>query len=296
MEKIHIRDREYYFTKDIKNNEIYRNSFFNLAKEIFEIDLENWYKNSHWDDNYIAYSLIHDDKVVANVSVNIMHTIYNDENNRFIQIGTVMTDNDYRKLGLGEFLIYKVIEEWKNEKLLYLYANEDVFDYYPKYNFIESSEYEYSKEIAKIEYNLRKLNLENPDDFKLLKRLYNKRNPFSELNVDNFNLSLFHLESYLKDNIYYLKEYDLIAVFEYYDEELLVYDIFGENKLNISLERVLGSLASADTKRVKLGFTPLEKDIFKVNRKIEEDTKLFVYNGDRFLKENRLILPLLSRA
>ena len=124
MESVSVNGKEYQFNKGYgKNNEL-RKSFNNLAQRIFGFDFEQWYQDGYWKEQYIPYSMIDGDKVVANISVNIMNFKVFGEEKRYIQLGTVMTNPDYRNQGLVRILIKKVIDDYGDKcDLMYLFAN-----------------------------------------------------------------------------------------------------------------------------------------------------------------------------
>lgn len=66
---------EFVFIKDYKEIEKYRVSFNALAQESFGIQFEDWYQRRCWNDRYICYSYVDGDRVVANVSVNVMDIV-----------------------------------------------------------------------------------------------------------------------------------------------------------------------------------------------------------------------------
>jgi hypothetical protein len=84
------------FVKVYKYDEVLRKSFNELASTVFGISFECWYQKGYWTEKYVPFSYIYDDKVVANVLVNKLDLIINDEKMRSLQIGTVMTHPSYR--------------------------------------------------------------------------------------------------------------------------------------------------------------------------------------------------------
>jgi len=87
---------EYSFQKNYKDNNILRTSFNELSKQVYKLNFEDWYQNGYWGEDYVPYSIIDKDKIVANVSVNIMNFNYDGRIKYFIQLGTVMTVDSYR--------------------------------------------------------------------------------------------------------------------------------------------------------------------------------------------------------
>lgn len=71
--------QELLFTKNYKNNDTLRTSFFKLAADTFDIDFENWYQHGCWGEGYIPFSFVDGDQVIANASVNILELIIHGE-------------------------------------------------------------------------------------------------------------------------------------------------------------------------------------------------------------------------
>ncbi len=287
----------YKFINNVRENDKIRNSFNILAQNNFELSFEAWHQNGYWGEDYIPYCLLKYDKVVANVSVNIIKTRWNEEKRIYIQLGTVMTDKEFRNKGLSSFLIKKVLEEWRDKcHAIYLFANDGVLDYYPKFGFQKAKEYQYSKSINKKNGLVRKLNMDKDGDKQLLLDLYKNSNPFSSLPMEgNEGLLMFYCSQFMKENIYYIKEHEAIVVAEYNDEILICYDIFCKG--NGSLDEILSIIAEENTKTAILGFTPKVTKDFKINKLHEEDTTLFILKGkENLFSSNRLMFPVLSHA
>src|SRR5579864_3812539 len=102
------RMNDYTFFKGYQKNDQLRAAFNRLAEKTFKITFEVWYKAGFWNEKYIPYTLFDKDRAIANVSVNIMDFNTLGKHKRYIQLGTVMTDEDYRNKGLSRFLMEKV--------------------------------------------------------------------------------------------------------------------------------------------------------------------------------------------
>lgn len=139
----------YKMNKQIRDHEIYRNSFIELAEAVFGLSFQSWYENGFWTDRYIPYALTDGDRVAANASVNIIDTVWQGEKKRYIQIGTVMTHPDYRGQGLMREIMESILADWKERcDGIYLYANDSVVDFYPKFGFEKAQEYVYRMKAA----------------------------------------------------------------------------------------------------------------------------------------------------
>jgi GNAT superfamily N-acetyltransferase len=133
------------FVKDYKNVEALRLSFCALAQDTFGISFEPWYQAGYWTDAYMPYSFEVDGKVVANASANLMTLVIEGSEICAIQIGTVMTDPDYRRRGLAYKLIGKIIEEYKDKvSFFYLAADEEAVALYKKCGFEPIPEVKYT--------------------------------------------------------------------------------------------------------------------------------------------------------
>ena len=99
------------------------------------------YQEGGWGTDYIPHVLADGQTVAANVSVNKMTFLHRGKRRQWIQLGTVMTHPDYRGNGLGRFLMEKILSEYKNSEAVYLFANDTVLDYYPKFGFQPSREF-----------------------------------------------------------------------------------------------------------------------------------------------------------
>lgn len=293
-----IKGKEYLFTNEVRNNSSVRQSFNELAKKIFEIDFEGWYQNGFWKEDYIPYVLMDGDTVVSNISVNIIHTNYRNEERLFIQLGTVMTNERYRNQGLSRWLIEKILEEWKEKcDAFYLYANDSVLDFYPKFGFVKEQEYQASGIVTPKEAEIRKLDMTSGEDRNLLLEKYALSNPFSDLKMENNNgLIMFYCSQFMKENVYYIPQYDLAVVVEYDADKLICYDVFGNT--NATLQEILSVIAKEDTKMSILGFTPKDKDFFTFKEVNVDDLTLFWWSEKEniFSNDARVMFPLLSHA
>ena len=138
----------YKLEKNYRNNDTLRKSFNELAQKTFGFDFEDWYQNGFWGDNYNPYSIVIDGKVVSNVSVNKTDMLMDGEVKHFLQLGTVMTDEQYRNKGLSRMLMEQIELDYAGKvDGIYLFANDSVLDFYPKLGFQKAKEYQYSRKV-----------------------------------------------------------------------------------------------------------------------------------------------------
>lgn len=298
MESVNVNGKEYQFNKGYgKNNEL-RKSFNNLAQRIFEFDFEQWYQDGYWKEQYIPYSMIDGDKVVANISVNIMNFKVFGEEKRYIQLGTVMTNPDYRNQGLVRILIKKVIDDYGDKcDLMYLFANNSVLDFYPKFGFKELNQYQCIKMLEAIDedVSVKKLNMSDENTRNLVIEKVMNAVPVSKVSMcTNAELIMFYCTLFMKDNVYYLECYDAIVIANFTEDTMEVMDILCTE--NIPLNRILNAFTNESVKRIVLFFTPQDTASFETILLKGEDT-LFAMGKDlQLLKNNQFMFPKLSHT
>lgn len=299
MEKILINGVDYAFIKDYKDNESLRRSYNKLTQKTYEFDFEQWYQSGYWGSSYIQYSLLDGEDIIANVSISIIDCLILGENKRYIQIGTVMTDIAYRNQGLVRYLMEKVIEEWKNKcDMLYLFANDSVLNFYPKFGFTVLAEYQCSKSITNDNEFIvaERLNMSLDDNRELVVEQINNSIPISKLvMLKNVGLVMFYCTSFMKDNVYYLKGQDAIVIAEIDGNTLYLQDIFSPSEVDV--DNIIVALTNKEVKKVVFGFTPNDASSYCMNLLEENNTTLFVMKDKKDLfQNNKLMFPVLSHA
>lgn len=298
MEYININGKDYRFIIGTGDDNKYRASFNALTEKTFGFNFEKWYQGGYWKKQYIPYSLIDGEKVVSNVSVNIIDFEVFGEIKRYIQLGTVMTGTDYRNQGLLRVLIERVIEEWKDKgDLLYLFANDSVLNFYPKFGFVKLNQYQCTKLISKGDKDgfIRKLNMSDEYDRGLV---YNKANglySFAKISMcRNAELIMFYCTMFMSDSVYYIKNYDAVVIANFNEDTIEVLDIFCEEE--ISIDEIVNCLVNENIEKVKLYFTPKETNSY-IKAPLEGEDTLFILGKDTLLlKNNKFMFPELSHA
>lgn len=288
---------KYTYVADYKNNDELRKSFNELTEKTFCFNFVEWYANGFWSEKYIPYSLADCNKIIANVSVNLMDFDMDGMKKHYIQIGTVMTDRDYRGQGLSRFLMEKIIDEYKDKTDgIYLFGNDSVINFYPKFGFVESKEYQYSKTIcsANNENTIQHVNMADKANWSKL--LYSvKHSTINErLAMVNPELFAFWTTGCLKNNVYYLAEEDTYVIADVKEDNLFIYQAIANHKIN--LEKIISSFGCG-IKKVTLGFTPYEAKGYSMEELHEEDCTLFILGKDlECVEKEKLMFPVLSHA
>lgn len=285
----------YELITDYKHNAIYRKSFFELVQTTFELDFKQWDDAGGWNDNYRCLSYRLGSQIVANVSINELTVIVEGNAHSALQIGTVVTHPDHRNKGLSRQLIeYALTTYEKDYDFIYLFANDTVLSFYPKFGFKQWHESTFVLDVStykksKNTNSWRKLTREVPADLEIMTRLAEQRKPLSnQVEVTGReHLSHFYYILGFGDALYYHSECDALLIFEIDGSELHLFDIIAAQPIN--LNDILSSLLTSEITTVNFYFTPdglphvqsarMEnpEDTLFVRSKIEEPNTPFVF-------------------
>jgi len=267
---------------DYKDNKDLRDSFNELAEKTFGLNFENWYQTGFWKENYNPYSVIEDGKVVANVSVNRCDMNYKGKTVHLIQLGTVMTDPDYRGKGYSRLLMEQVLKDNEDADGIYLYGNDSVAEFYPKFGFVESKEYCYSKDVTiDAERTASTVPMACKKDWDKMADIISSTEQNADLYmVNNTGLYMFYLSQFMQENTFHISTLDTYAIAEIEDDTLILHAVIGTG----DIDKVISSFGK-EIKHVLLNFTPKDTTGFTKSVIEEDDTHFFVKGW--FFEENK---------
>ncbi len=286
----------YQVVKNYRNDERLRHSFNELAKKTFYINFEDWYQNGYWTDRYNPYSIVIEGKVVANVSVNITDFDVNGEDKHFIQLGTVMTDEQYRNQGLIRIIMEEIDKDYADRvDGMYLFANNDVLSFYPKFGFRAVKQYEYVKEVkVPAQQIFTPVPMKDKKSWDMLEnkiRTCCKQSAFEM--IDNSQLNMFYVSKYMQENVFYSETLDTYVIAET-DNNILTIDMVISDK-----EQDLNRIAHGFGEKIQhviLGFTPKDVQGFEVREMDQDDRTLHIKGDLAVMEKNKLMFPLLAHA
>ncbi|EAH2974215.1 N-acetyltransferase, partial [Listeria monocytogenes] len=210
-----------------------------------------------------------------------------------------MTHPNYRGQGLAKNLLNHVIAKYEDQyDFLYLFANDTVLDFYPKFGFERIEESSFTVDACNLKKKaskLKKLNPDNKTDFQLISRIVSKRAPLSNiLDVkESEDLLMFYVLIALKNELYYLEELDVIVLMEQEGTDLYVLDILSTKKLDVV--EVLSYLSTKKIETIHLLFTPEKSKYIDAAYIIETEDMLFV-RPNVLTIENYFLFPATSHA
>ncbi len=288
------------FITDYREDEKRRNSFNQLAQTTFQIDFSKWFNKGYWNDKYVPYSFMNNNgEIIANASIFKMNIVIDNSSYNAIQIGTVMTANRYRQKGLSKVLMNKIIDTLKDEcDFFYLFANESVLDFYPKFGFsrVDESEYRLTTNRSlreRTKNNVRKLSVDS--DIQLLeamaKNRYQNKSKISVLHNDE--LLMFYFLVVFPESIYYIAELEAVVIMEHEEDTLHIFDIISCKAQDIYT--VLGNVLKEETEQVVFHFDPGNVEGLQVKKIPSDDDALF-YLSNATIFDGHFKFPLTSHC
>lgn len=280
-----------------RDNKTLRDSFNALAEQTFDgLNFEGWYQNGFWGGNYDPYSIVEDGRVVANVSVNRCDLEIGGKRHRILQLGTVMTDPDYRGRGLGRAIMEALEPELKKADGVYLFGNDGVVDYYPKFGFRPGVEMEYRKSVSQTGPNRAKqVRMDGPAAWEILAKAM-ETSTFREgcKMVGNPELIFFYVSQFMQEAVWHIPGLNAWAVAELEEGNLNICNIFADS--SVTVDDVIAAFGS-EVRSVSLGFAPGSREGWEISELREEDCNFFV-RGEIFaaFEAGKLRIPSLSHA
>lgn len=280
--------------KHYHSNKTLRDSFNALAEATFGLNFENWYQNGFWGDNYTPYSVVMDGKIAANVSVNRTDMVIGCVRKRLYQLGTVMTAEGYRNRGYIRAIMEEVEKDTADADGVYLFANDRVLDFYPKFGFTRGTETVYSRAVSQSgPCRMHTVPMKDAAGWNRLRKAMEESTfPAACLMVDNPGLIFFYVSQFMQDCVYFSESDNVWAIAELDGGHLMLHNVFSAEA--VSLDRVIAAFG-AEVTQVTLGFSPADPCGFTAGELKEEDCTFFV-KGPAFHTFEGLRIPSLSHA
>ncbi len=279
-----------------RSDKALRDSFNALAEQTFGLNFEGWYQNGFWQDNYDPHSVVIDGEVVSNVSVNRTDLLIGGKRYHILQLGTVMTAEAHRGKGYGRAIMEYIEGEYADADGIYLFANDTVVDYYPRFGFRPAAEYAYRKAVSQSGACVaEQVIMDNADSWAKLAAAM-ERSEFREgcPMVGNPGLIFFYVSQFMQEAVYYIPHLDAWVIAEPEEGCLTIHNIFGGG--DVTIEAVAAAFGGG-VKEIALGFAPECAEGWEVSEIHEEDTHFFV-KGAVFgeFEAKKLRIPSLSHA
>lgn len=288
----------YQLISDVHENEQIKKSFNELTKKVFCFSFEDWDNRGLWTTNFKPYVIVDGERVISNVSVNFMTFFVDGEKKHYIQLGTVMTDPDYRNQGLGRRILEHILSEYKDKvDGIYLFGNDSVLDYYPRFGFTVGTEYEYYQEInsSKALMLAEKVDMSKIENVNQVLDAFQLRTVNERLAlIDNRGIAGFYATQLMSENYYYLKEENAFVIAEIEEDTLRLHLVIADHV--VDLNRVIYSFGNT-IREVVFHFTPLNCNQFSERIHKEEDCTYFYLGEDlKRITKGKLMFPTISHT
>ena len=234
-------------------------AFLRFIPRVFRtITFEQWYALGGWPANYRAFAILDGEDVIANISVTKMDLIVRGQPHVGWQLGAVGVVPDVRGRGLQRQLMTHVLAQVDPRDLVFLFANEDVLEFYPLFGFRHLTEWMYAVEthIEPQQRTLRRLSVESSADRELMLRVAANAQPVTErFGAKDYGGILFwYWTNFHHNDFYYHADDDAIVVVEEDFEVLRVLDVIASRP--IDLASYLPQLITTPKDHLEFGFTP----------------------------------------
>lgn len=220
---------------DFYNQPVLAAAFFRTQQQVFPwLDLR-WY----WQHNQLSrytkpYAWCDGHDTLSILNVTEMSVQHRGETFKTTQLGTVATLPEFRNQGLCRRLLQQVIKDYQTKvDCMFLFANQSVLDFYPKYDFqpIEESGWRYP--IQSVSNDFQPLDLSIQDNQKLLVELIKNHQPVSHLfEVSNSeDIRHFYCRKIFNEHVYINTAKDTILVAIKEKAKLIVLDVLSTQPL-----------------------------------------------------------------
>lgn len=281
---ININNEEYILHIRYQENETLRTAFNRMCKEVWEFDFEAFYQSGYWGEDCIIYSLFKNEQIVSHTTLSIFDLTKERQTIKVGQLGTVMTDPNYQHKGLSRFLLEYIKEEYNTIlKGYFLFANDTVLEYYPKFGYTAMNEYQASISVSNLQSStalFESLDLDDTSSRLLFKEYVEEGYTYNRLQTKNVGLAFFYCyanyDFSFKGSVYYSKELDTVVLYEREGEELTIYAIYQKSHSIKQLKEIVAACVNSETKKVYFAFTPELDEVTYELYKEDEDITLMV--------------------
>ncbi|WHX50075.1 hypothetical protein QNH46_05255 [Paenibacillus woosongensis] len=145
----------------------------------------------------------------------------------------------------------KVLEEYENKyDFMYLFANNTVLDFYPKFGFKAVEEHLFSMDFTPSQFEhtgIRKLNVSQADDFRFIYKFASERMPVSQRFGTDYTqgILMYYCLNVFCNDIYYLEKENAIAIYKKENNHMDIFDII--NIKEVKIQDILTTIAGRDT-------------------------------------------------
>ena len=172
---------------EIREDAALREAFFDFVPEVFGgLSFREWYARGCWPGTYRPRAIVDDSgQVVATAASSRLQLLVDGRRQPALQLATVGTRPEYRGRGFSRQLLESVLDEARPGDVVFLYGNDSVHDFYPRFGFRRVVEKQFvrhrtDRRAVGGRGRLRRLKTSDERDFDLIRSLAHERPPVSE--------------------------------------------------------------------------------------------------------------------
>lgn len=115
-------------------------AFDDLLGDVFGLSLAAWRERGAWTSDYTAYALEEGGVLLANASVYRAVLRSGGRDQTAYQVGAVATRPSWRGQGLARLVMQSILDQHGGQPF-FLFANDSVLDFYPRFGFNRVEDY-----------------------------------------------------------------------------------------------------------------------------------------------------------
>lgn len=238
----------------------HHDAFLRFTPRVFpRFDFRPWYTRGGWTPAYASHALADDGgEIVASVSVMRMRAVVGGREVRAAQLGAVGVVPERRREGLMRPLLADVLRRLDAETdLVFLYANDSVLDFYPRFGFrpARESAFELAVAVHPAPEPAPRLDLDDPSHCGALLAAWARSLPPTERfgARDYGSAALWNVLAFHRDDVHALGPGVHVVAAQRGDVLDLV-DVAAPERFD--LRAALPRLVRAPVARVRFGFCP----------------------------------------
>jgi len=280
------------------NDREWHEAFHDYVARVFPVvSFRRWAAFGGWRENYLVFALFDANRIVASASLTRMDLVLHGRAVRGWQLGAVGTDPSYRRRGLQHRLLQHVLAHANAEDLVFLFANDNVLDFYPRFGFRRARESVFTAEHRALPAGspLRILAPDNAADRALLARVAAVAEPSTTLfGASRYgSIVLWYLCNFHSEHVRYVPEHDALIVAEQAGSTLFVYDVLARTRFDVAEQ--LPRLIGGPTERLEFFYSPKRDWPSAQPTREYVDSPLFV-RGPHHLPEQPFKFPALAQT
>lgn len=216
-----------------------REAFFQFTGAVFPgADFIEWYRHGGWIARYRPYAVVEAGQVVANASVAELEVIVNGKTRSAVQLGAVGTVPSARGRGLSRRLLQHILDLYRDKvDLIFLFANESVLDFYPRFGFQRAPEHRFVARARSLKPRpgARRVQLDDPEEGAIIRRLLEERRAVTgRFGAVNYAfVTLWHLVNLDSYSLYYVEAADALLLVRVAEKALHVRDVVFSREVDL---------------------------------------------------------------